>query len=189
MRNPIVREQNNTRGNLTLVAKSNGDAIRIGAGMLGDVVTPPPDSCRVSDGRLLQSHVEPVQGYEIVATNITFDQLVSGRVPPDAPVGRREDFVAIVYFEDEEGRWLPHVYHPRAGMILPTSTGGASHLGTEIRNKCGEEYRRDRKKAAVNVAQLTMKDKKGPQQTCPRTTIYYLCKVRKKPAGRNNSAK
>ena len=188
---PIVHGKNNNLGNLGFpnhAKKSNGNAIEIGAGMLGDVVKPPEESHKSCDGRLLRQHVETVAGYEVVQTDITFDQLVSGFIPPDAP-WPITDYVAIVYFEDDEAKWSPHVYHPGTGMILPTSNGGAKHLGTDTRNKCKEEQRKDRKKAAVNVAQSTLKEENGAQQTCPRTQIYYLWKVRKQRAKTNPRGK
>ena len=159
---------------------SNGSAIQIGAGLLGDVVTPHADSFDSTEANDLRRHAGPIDDHDVRSSDITFDQLVSGNMPPDAP-GDATEFVAIVHFEDSEAAWWPLVCHFGASMFLPTSDRGASWLGTNTRNACQAESRFDRKKAGTNVAQSTMKHKngKGGQQFCPKMQIYCLHKVKK----------
>ena len=142
---------------------------------------PHPDATFSRDPDRLANHVEDIAGLAVQPTAITFDQLVSGRIPDDAPTDDMRDFVAIVHFEDNKtpAKWVPHVCIPQTGLFLPTSTGHSTHLGTIIQEKCTEEKMDNREKAATNVAQLTMKEVGGPRQTCPRCLIFYLCKVQK----------
>ena len=181
---PIVPEGFQKCGNFQFQvggANSNGSAIRMAAGvLLGEEVTPEGDADVSRNPDRLAFHVGNIADLAVTPTAITFDQLVSGRIPDDAPTDDPRDFVAIVHFEDNGKEfWVPHVCIPTTGLVLPNSSGNSTHLGTVIRKKCTEEEMDDRSKAATNVAQQTMKEEGGPRQPCPRCRIFYLCKVKK----------
>ena len=145
-------------------------------------VEAPADSDLTCDPDSLVGQVEKMAEIVVKPTAISFDQLVSGRIPLDKPTKDPKEFVAIVCFDDDKLEWHPHVCHPLSGMMVPTACGGAMHSGKLIRNKCTKEKRTDRLKAALNVTQRTMKSEGSKQQTWSRCRIFWLCKDGKPPA-------
>ena len=157
--------------------RTNADAIETAAAMLGHNVTQqiPAEAGQTSNPFELVRQVESVSGFSVVVSDISFDQLLSGRVPLDMGGYGHEDYVAIVYIMLPDGsRWVPHVYHPPSGLMASYRSGTAIWTGTITRGKAEKKDVKERTKAFLNTVQLSIKkETDGPVQPT-RCKIFFL---------------
>ena len=108
----------------------------------------------------LGGQVDTVANLMLHPTSISFDQLVSGSMPPlDAPMSdiNQSDCVAIVHFQTVQGNQLLCFHHPPMGQFLACHWGQIIWIGRTNRAKHKEENINDQCKVANNMLAMCLK--------------------------------